>query len=140
IYLMRALAEGRTELTETFARHMDLCLGCRACETACPSGVAFGSLIEATRAQLRGHPARAREGWVERLIFALFPHPDRLGRLLGALRVYQQSGLRALVARSGVLEAFPAVAGLEALLPEIPRAAPIPEFTPARGPRRGRVG
>ncbi len=56
IYLMRAAAEGRASLSESFARHMDLCLGCRACETACPSGVAFGSLIEATRAQLRSCP------------------------------------------------------------------------------------
>jgi len=141
IYLMRAAAEGRIEPGETFARHMDLCLGCRACETACPSGVAFGSLIEATRAQLRqGGAPRARERWAERLIFGIFPHPDRLGRLLGALRVYQRSGLRALVAGSGALEAFPAMAGAEALLPEIASAARLPEFTPARGPRRGRVG
>src|SRR5437667_12135156 len=55
IYLMRAAAEGRIALTETFTRHIDLCLGCRACETACPSGVRFGSLLEATRAQLRRH-------------------------------------------------------------------------------------
>jgi glycolate oxidase iron-sulfur subunit len=141
IYLMRAAAEGRTALTESFARHMDLCLGCRACETACPSGVAFGSLIEATRAQLRGAGApRERERWLERMVFGLFPHPERLGRLLGALRLYQRSGLRALVARSGMLAALPTVGGAEALLPEIPSALPVPEFIPARGPRRGRVG
>ena len=139
IYLMRARAEGRTGATETFARHMDLCLGCRACETACPSGVAFGSLLEATRAQLRLGPRR-EAGWVERLIFALFPHPERLGRLLGGLRLYQRTGLAAVVARSGVLAATPALAALEALLPTLPTPAPIAEFTPARGPRRGRVG
>ena len=53
IYLMRAAAEGRIGLTPTFAHHLDLCLACRACETACPSGVKFGSLLEATRIQLR---------------------------------------------------------------------------------------
>ena len=49
IYLMRAAAEGRADLTPVLARHLDLCLGCRACETACPSGVPFGQLLEATR-------------------------------------------------------------------------------------------
>jgi glycolate oxidase iron-sulfur subunit len=117
---------------------MDLCLGCRACESACPSGVAFGSLLEATRAQLREGRGPSGERWVERLIFALFPRPERLGRLLGALRLYQRSGLPALVARSGVLGGAPAA--LEALLPAVPPPAPVPEFTPARGRRRGRVG
>ena len=51
LYLMRAVGEGRIAPTETFRRHLDLCLGCRACETACPSGVPFGSLLEAARAQ-----------------------------------------------------------------------------------------
>src|SRR5438093_10010155 len=53
LYLMRAAAEGRIGLSETFGHHLDLCLGCRACESACPSGVPFGSLLEATRAQFR---------------------------------------------------------------------------------------
>ncbi len=62
VYLMRAAAEGRAELTPSLARHLDLCLGCRACETACPSGVPFGHILEATRGQLEraGRPtARA---------------------------------------------------------------------------------
>src|SRR5712664_1186367 len=59
VYLMRAAAEGRLDRTETYTRHLDLCLGCRACETACPSGVPFGSLLETARAELaqRGRPA-----------------------------------------------------------------------------------
>jgi glycolate oxidase iron-sulfur subunit len=140
IYLMRALAEGRTAVTETFARHMDLCLGCRACETACPSGVPFGSLLEATRVQLRQGPRRARERWIERVILAVFPRPERLGRVLAALRLYQRSGLSALVARSGVLESISGLAALEGLLPAVPPPAPLAEFTPAGGTRRGRVG
>src|SRR5207244_1507013 len=60
VYLMRAAAEGRAELTPGLARHLDLCLGCRACETACPSGVPFGQLLEATRAQLDRKRVRAR--------------------------------------------------------------------------------
>ena len=59
VYLMRAAAEGRIELTPTLARHLDLCLGCRACETACPSGVPFGQLLEATRGQLARQGVRA---------------------------------------------------------------------------------
>src|SRR5215468_5404910 len=59
IYLMRAAAEGRVDLTSGLARHLDLCLGCRACETACPSGVPFGHLLEATRGQLVRHGVRA---------------------------------------------------------------------------------
>ena len=52
VYLMRAAAEDRIGLTPTMARHLDLCLGCRACETACPSGVEYNKLIEPTRAQI----------------------------------------------------------------------------------------
>src|SRR5688500_15894866 len=61
IYLMRAAAEGRTPLTPGLARHLDLCLGCRACETACPSGVPFGRLLETTRAELVRVGVRARD-------------------------------------------------------------------------------
>ena len=75
IYLMRAWAEGRVELTETFQRHIDLCLGCRACETACPSGVRFGSLLEATRAQLRRSGPPPRHRLLETLVFSIFPEP-----------------------------------------------------------------
>jgi glycolate oxidase iron-sulfur subunit len=140
IYLMRAAAEGRASLTENFARHMDLCLGCRACETACPSGVAFGSLLEATRAQLRRTRPASRTRSIERLIFALFPYPDRLGWALAALRIYQRAGLRSLARRTGVLRLSSALADMEALLPDIPPAVAIPEITPARGRCRGRVG
>jgi len=79
IYLMRAAAEGRVGLSPALRGHLDLCLGCRACETACPSGVRFGSLLEATRAELRrsGPPARHRR--LEAFIFSVFPEPARLG-------------------------------------------------------------
>src|SRR5215467_11095125 len=81
VYLMRAAAEGRIGLTPGLARHLDLCLGCRACETACPSGVRFGSLLEATRAQLDRKRVRAPESAHGTLDWALsiFPRPDRLG-------------------------------------------------------------
>ena len=110
LYLIRAAAEGRIGLTETFERHLDLCLGCRACESACPSGVPFGSLLEATRAQFRRAPTERRrapaDSLLVRLIFALFPEPARLGALLAPLKLYQRSGLRTLVRRSGLLRRF----------------------------------
>jgi len=140
IYLMRAAAEGRVGLTETFQRHIDLCLGCRACETACPSGVRFGSLLEATRAQLRrtGPPARRR--LLEAFVLALFPNPGRLGKALAAFNLYKRSGLRALTRASGVLRRFPSLAAMDALLDDVPARSPLPEVVPARGRLAGRVG
>src|SRR5579872_3003855 len=55
IYLMRAVTDGRIELTETVKRHLDLCLDCRSCETACPSGVQYGRLIEPFRVEMQQH-------------------------------------------------------------------------------------
>ena len=139
LYLMRAAAEGRIGLSETFRHHLDLCLGCRACESACPSGVPFGSLLEATRAQFRR--GAAAESLLERAVFAVFPEPRRLGALLALLRLYQRSGLRARVRRSNLLRRFPRIAAMEALLPEeVPAAAPVPAHVAARGTPRGRVG
>src|SRR5882672_9448368 len=99
IYLMRAAAEGRIGLTPTLARHLDLCLGCRGCETACPSGVPFGQLLEATRAQLVRKGVRAPESDHATTRWALetFPHPSRLAPLLWGLRFYQASGLQTFV-------------------------------------------
>ena len=138
IYLMRAVAEGRAEPTETFARHLDLCLGCRACETACPSGVPFGALLETTRAELRARGRRPRLR--EALLYGLFPEPRRIGGVLAAIRLYQRSGLQRLVRASGLLKVAPALAVMEAMLPDVPRRAPLPAFLPARGARRGRAG
>ena len=140
IYLMRASAEGRVELTETFQRHIDLCLGCRACETACPSGVRFGSLLEATRAQLRRSGPPPRHRLLEALLFSIFPEPARLGAALTAFKLYKRSGLRRLVRASGVLRGLPRLAAMEALIEDVPAATPLPETLAARGRAVGRVG
>lgn len=137
LYLVRAAAEGRLPLTDTLARHLDLCLGCRACETACPSGVPFGAILEAARAQVA---RRRRPSVLERLVYGLFPEPGRLGVLLRALRVYQRAGLRRLVRATGLLALAPRLAAMEALLPEVPRPVPLPGRIPAAGRARGRVG
>jgi glycolate oxidase iron-sulfur subunit len=95
IYLMKSLAEGRIELDDDAARHLDLCLGCRGCETACPSGVHYGRLIEGARAFVeRDH----RRGLVDRLkraaVSAIFPYPNRLQTLLAPLKLVDRLGLR----------------------------------------------
>ena len=140
LYLMRAVAEGRLPLDEAVARHFDRCLGCRACETACPSGVPFGELLEATRAQLVSQGRAAPGGRLASLIHGVFPRPERLGALLAALKLYQRSGLQRVVRATGVLRRTPRLAAMDAMLPSLPKAAALPEVTPARGRRRGRVG
>src|SRR5229473_444564 len=100
IYLMKSLAEGQLELDADVTRHLDLCLGCRGCETACPSGVHYGQLIERARAYVERH---ARRGWRDRFIrFAigkLFPYPWRLRICLAPLRLVERVGLRDRICR-----------------------------------------
>src|SRR3954468_6553703 len=73
IYLMKMAAEGNAAITPQWVGHFDTCLGCMACMTACPSGVDYGKLIEATRAQIeRNHERSAWEIIYRRVIFALF--------------------------------------------------------------------
>jgi glycolate oxidase iron-sulfur subunit len=142
IYLMRAAAEGRIGLSGTLARHLDLCLGCRACETACPSGVPFGQLIEATRGQLQRRHVRApqTDRAMAGFLLGLFPHPGRMAPLLLALRLYQRFGLQALVRGLGLLAPFRKLRAMEALLPRVPAVkTPLPEVTPGQGPARGRA-
>ena len=144
VYLMRAAAEDRIGLTPTMARHLDLCLGCRACETACPSGVPFGQLLEATRGQLERHGVvpPQRDSATLRFLLDVFPYPNRLGPMLHGLRLYQWSGMQAMVRGLGLLAPFAKLRAMEALLPPVPAsAAPLPTLVPARGARaRGRVG
>ena len=141
IYLVRAAAEGRAELTPTLVRHLDLCLGCRACETACPSGVPFGRILETARGQVERAGVRPPERRQRMLDFALRTFTDvrRLRRMMPVLRLYQRSGLRRLVRGVGVLRGVPALSDMEALLPELPAPVRVPALTPARGPRHGRA-
>ena len=139
VYLMRAVAEKRLDVTDGFRRHLDLCLGCRACETACPAGVPFGALLETARAEIerRGRPWRERA--LASLLLALFPHPRRVRALLAAGRLYRRSGVSTLIRRAGIMRAFPRLDALERLLPEAASTAELPELIPARGRGRGRV-
>jgi glycolate oxidase iron-sulfur subunit len=138
LYLMRAVAEGRLEPTATYTRHLDLCLGCRACETACPAGVKFGTLLETARADVRRR-GRPRHAALAAALFTVLPYPERLGAALGLARRYRRWGLQRLVRASGVLKRFPRLAALDALAERTPSEAAPPESTPARGRARGRV-
>ena len=146
IFLIKSLAEGRIALTDSTVSHLDLCLGCRACETVCPSGVPYGQLIEAGRAEIE----RRRPGSLLRRLFRwtnfslLLAHPRLLALAAGGLRLYQQSGLRRLVRESGLLRRLPGpLAAWEPLLPDLPPAADrarLPGYFPAEGTRRATVG
>ncbi len=140
IYLMRGHAEGRLSDPALLAEEAFLCLGCRACETACPSGVRFGEILEKTRAAVRDQQADGRIArFVERFMLReILPRRGRLGLLVGLLAFVQRLGLDRLAARilPGKLAAG------ASLLPRIPAAAErrrMPAFTPAEGALRGRV-
>ena len=99
IYLMKALAEGRLPLDSDAARHLDLCLGCRGCETACPSGVHYGRLIEGARAYVEENYQRSFTDRARRTaVNAIFPYPARLRALLAPLRIVDVLGLRPMLA------------------------------------------
>lgn len=109
IYQMIQVERGRLPLGESFVRHIDLCLDCRACETACPSGVEYGRLVEAARGQIEQHYRRPVLERVLRHIFfrQVLPHRRRLELAGKLIRLYQRSGLERAVLASGVLKLFP---------------------------------
>jgi glycolate oxidase iron-sulfur subunit len=142
IYLIKMASEGATAMTENWVRHFDTCLGCMSCMTACPSGVDYGKLIEATRAQIeRQHPRPLAERLHRGMIFALFPRIGRLRLLRGVLSIYQRSHVQALVRASKILKLFPArLQAMETLAPKVVPKEQIPAITPALGTKRKRVG
>ena len=144
IYMIKKAAEGQAPLDTQFQKHMDNCLGCMSCMTACPSGVEYNKLIEPTRAQIeRNIPRGLGDRLFRKMIFATFPHPKRLRLLAIPMRVYQKSGLRTLARGSGILKLFPKrLRAMEALLPEVPprNAGRVAEVTSAAKTARRRVG
>ena len=144
IALMKAVNEGRVDMTPRVVRHWDLCIQCRACEVACPSGVPYGRLIEATMAQAERKRKIGLLRWMVSGVSLrhLLPHQGRLSLLVEALRAYQRWGLQWLVRKSRILRPLPGdVAELERSLPSIPGSAFKAEgqTVPARGTRRARV-
>jgi glycolate oxidase iron-sulfur subunit len=144
IQLMKMVSEGEIGLTETVTRHWDQCLGCMACVTACPSGVRYDRLIEATRAQVeRNAPRSTSERLLREMIFALLPHPQRMRLLLPLLWAYQQLGGPRLMHTPRMAQVVaPQLRAMEAVAPPVSLAKrePLPEVIPARGQVRMRVG
>lgn len=137
IHLVRAAAEGRVEINQRFQDHLYLCLLCRACETACPSGVQYGRIAETAR-QVIGPPGSKLARMVLHLTFTqLLPYPWRLRLTAALLRLYQQSGLQRAIR--------PLLPGrlqrMESMLPPISEHffAPGANILPAIGPRRAKI-
>jgi len=144
IYIMRSLVEGRTEPTPALVDHLDLCLGCRACETACPSGVQYGHLIEQTREYLHDNYERPLpQRLVNKAVEAFFPHPNRMEAALLPVRVLRRTGVLPLLRKIGVMKALGPLDDMERMLPDLPpmnRRLHFPARWKARGQRQAQVG
>ncbi len=120
IYLMRALAEGRIEDTSVVRTHLDRCLDCRACETACPSGVRYGQILETVRGDLeRKEPSRGLRQRIARFLLRhVLIHQRRLRAAFALLRTVEALGLRTLARWLRLLPA-----SVDAIAPRVPPAA-----------------
>ena len=139
IAMMRAIADGELEVTRTFAEEMYFCLGCLACQTACPAGVDYATLFERARAEVErvGVLDRAARRFVRWLTLGVIFTSHRRLHLLGrVLLIYQRAGLQTLVRRLGLLRLLPrSLRELEPLTPVVDRHS-----TRARFRREGRRG
>ncbi|HEX8067615.1 MAG TPA: heterodisulfide reductase-related iron-sulfur binding cluster [Thermoleophilaceae bacterium] len=146
IVLIRSGLEEGSELSPTLVTHLDRCLGCMACVTACPSGVRYDELIEDARAQVeRNHDRTPRERLARRLTFEVATRPGRLRALAPAAVAARALGLPRLARRrrGGLLGRLPRLRTALELTPgtalrDLPRRPPA--LTPAAGERRGRAG
>jgi glycolate oxidase iron-sulfur subunit len=135
IYLMRAVQDGRLPVGDTAVRHIDLCLGCRACEAVCPSGVQYGDLLEHTRDHLEKHHRRPLwQRFLRRVVIEkVFPFPGRMKLALlpaKAVRALRLEKMLPKFAREAL-----------SLLPEHASEVKLPELSPAaESGQRGRAG
>jgi len=157
LYLMRGFAEGNIDgQSEALYEHLDTCLQCRACETACPSGVKYGHLVELTFEEIvkqRGEEKRSRvEKFIRWVVFRqLFPKPENLRRFALFTRFYQRTPLQSVTRRLGILR-LPIFKKLglerlavmeETMLPTISQPLfepPIGGKVPAKTEQKYRVG
>ena len=128
IYLMRAVQDGRLPLADTAVRHIDLCLGCRACEAVCPSGVQYGDLLEHTRDHIESHYQRSTfQTFLRRVaIEKVFPFPWRMKLALLPAKIIRALHLEGLLPKFA-REAL-------SLIPADASAEPLPEISPALAP------
>jgi len=143
IYLMKSALEGRVGMTAPLVKHFDACLGCMACVTACPSGVQYAPLIEATRGQIERRFERSLSDRLFRWgIFSVFPFPARLRIALAPLVLYRL--IQPYLLRSGLLDLLPGrLRALAALAPRVTLRGLLsrhPQHSPAVGAKRMTVG
>ncbi|MCY4529948.1 MAG: (Fe-S)-binding protein [Chloroflexi bacterium] len=144
IALMKAVNEGRIGITPQVYRHWDLCIQCRACEVACPSGVPYGNLIEATMSEVE---QRRKKGLLARVVGtfvlnSIMPKQGRLEFVASGLRLYQSSGLQSAVRKTKILTTLaPGLAELEMSTPTVSqrRFQARGQVYPANGEARARV-
>lgn len=145
IYLMKSAVEGRIPMGDSLVKHLDLCLGCLACEPACPSGVRYHNLIETARFQIeRRYDRPLSERIFRSLLFSVFPYPKRFRLLLPFLYLYQVTGLRRLIESSRILHKLSTKFGhMEEMLPKVKfsslSSSSLPRVIPAKGKKRFRV-
>ncbi len=142
IYLMRGVTDGRIELDDKVKGHLDLCLDCRACESACPSGVQYGRLIEPFRLHMAATGvSQTNLSWFKRLLlFGLTPYAGRMRWALKPAKLMQWTGLDRLLEKIGFFKLLPrTLRELHAMVPPLRKHYRLPEFLPAEGPRRARV-
>lgn len=144
IHLLKAGLDGELPMDDGFAGHFDSCLGCMSCVTACPSGVQYDKLLRAARPQLeRNRPRSFGDRVFRNAIFAVFPYPRRL-RVAAVLGIAYQVTLQPLLRKTGLLNRLPArLRALEGLMPPMRLGSVLgrlPEYAPAAGPVRCRVG
>jgi glycolate oxidase iron-sulfur subunit len=142
IYLMKMALEGTAEMNGKWVSHFDSCLGCVACMPACPSGVDYGKLIAATRAQIeRNYKRPAADTVHRRFLFETFTKPERLKFLRWPLLAYQKTGLQAALRAVGWFRLLPkSVGAMDSLLPKVTPTQSVPAITPAQGEKRKRIG
>lgn len=142
IYLWRAVTDGRAELTPKVRQHMDLCLECRACETACPSGVQYGKIISSYKHDMAKvlPPAPTVNALQRWMLFNLTPFADRMRLALTPVRIMQKLGLGGVVRFLGKF--LPrSLRLLNDIVPDLePHYGSLPEVLPAKGTKRARVG
>lgn len=143
IYQVLQVHDGKMEIGDSLALHIDRCLGCLACETACPSGVQYGSIVERARAQIESNYRRSLVSRrLRRFFFGRVLHNLRLlERMAKLVRVYQRSGIQTLFRKTGLLKLVGA-ADLDRLSPRIDSEfffSEIGRTFPAAGERRGKV-
>lgn len=121
LWMMSAVSEGRMDLLDpAFDEQMYQCLNCRACEAVCPSGVKYGPLVEASRAQLEQHRPRPKPQVAlrEAALGWLFGESNRFRGFVGATKMYQKSGLSTVARKTGVLKVM-GLEDAEAMLPKL---------------------